>query len=121
MFDPTPGLLELRRAQVQGLRERNSNALEDALFALCNLADSRLLIPIEAAAPDWRLALRQAEIRLRREQLSRALPLAYDDDRQRHELGLAQVPPPPPRAGATNPKAPGISNTPATFCSAAGR
>ena len=92
-FDPTPGLLELRRAQEQGLEDRDNEESEAALLALHNLANSRLVIPIDMHTADWRLALREAELVLRCRQLARALPGAYDDYCQRQQLGLAQNPP----------------------------
>ncbi|WP_345054982.1 hypothetical protein [Hymenobacter glaciei] len=93
-IDPTPGLMELRRAQEQGIEDRDNEDAEGALLAFCNLRDSPLVVPIEADAPDWRPALRQAELLLRRQQLARALPHAYDDYCQRQALGLAQNPSP---------------------------
>jgi hypothetical protein len=105
-FDPTPGLLELVDAQQRGMAERDSNESEDALFALLNLADSPLIIPIEADADDWRLALRQAELVLRRQQLIRALPGAYEAYCQREELGLTHIPPPPTEGWGEEPDNP---------------
>lgn len=93
-IDPTPGLMELRRAQEQGIEDRDNEDAEGALLAFCNLRDSLLVVPIEADAPDWRPALCRAELLLRRQQLARALPHAYDDYCQRQALGLAQHPSP---------------------------
>ena len=92
-FDPTPGLLELQRAQKDGIEARDSREAEEALFAISNLLDSNLIVPIEEPAADWRPALRRAELLLRRQQLLRALPLAYEEYCQRQELGLTQTAP----------------------------
>lgn len=101
-FDPTHQLLELRRAMREGQEQKFSLESDQSLFDFHDLANEHhLIVPIDAPAPDWRVALRQAAQEMRRRQLLAALPLEYEDYCQRLNLGLQ--PAAPPYEGVGNP------------------
>jgi hypothetical protein len=95
-FDPTPGLLELRRSMDAGVEYHHCRAHDEALVAFHTLVEAPLPVPIVTPAADWRPALTLAVHELRRRQLLDALPLAYEEYCQRLALGLQLEPPYPP-------------------------
>ncbi|MBC8083579.1 MAG: hypothetical protein H7Z21_10240 [Hymenobacter sp.] len=93
-FDPTPQLLDLRRATREGVDRAHSREADQALFDFCDLAEEQTLItPITEDADDWHGALRQAVQDLRRRQLLAIIEAEYDDYQQRLALGLSPIPP----------------------------
>lgn len=93
-FDPTPQLLELRRAMRDGQEQKYSRENDQALRDFCDLADEHhLIVPIETDAADWRAALRRAVQDLQRRQLLAVLPLEYEEYQERLALHLQPAAP----------------------------
>lgn len=91
-FDPTPRLRQLKEAMNAGLDHRD-NVNDEVNKAFEVLVEAEELIPLEAAADDWRAALIEAATDLRKRWLAKALTAVYEQYCQRLALGVRPAPP----------------------------